>query len=290
MAYSDSKNPFYIDDKDDFAFSQPVNRGYQPASSKNPFLDEDEFGGRPLSRYEQLQKMKENSMNNQLDSTQRALSSIYQSEQMGVATAEELLQQGEQLSNTETRLDKINQDMKVSQKHLNSIKSIFGGIKNWWQGKDKLTGEPSQPQKATSEPAPSLKKALDTSLSSGVKAAPHPALALKTEDGRGFYEDDEDLDSKFLGTGSRLYNEPSAAASKLQQKQVIRSGLVAADEKLDQNLDMMCEGMMRLKGLAKGLGEEIDQQNEQIDRITGKADRADIKLKDQNRQMRQILR
>ena len=90
MAYSDSKNPFCIDDKDDFAFSQPIGKGYQSSGSKNPFMDEDqdEFENRPLSRYEQLQQKKERSMNNQLDSTQRALSSIYESEQMGVATAE----------------------------------------------------------------------------------------------------------------------------------------------------------------------------------------------------------
>ena len=126
--------------------------------------------------------------------------------------------------------------MKTSQKHLNSIKSIFGGIKNWWQGKDKLGDELSKPQKMTSEPAPSLKKALDTSFSSGVKPAPHPALALKSEDGRGFYDDaDEDLDSKFLGTGSRYKSQQHVDTSGHQQK-LIRSGLGAADEKLEQNL------------------------------------------------------
>lgn len=54
--------------------------------------------------------------------------------------------------------------------------------------------------------------------------------------------------------------------------------------------DMMSEGMSRLKGLAQGLGDEIQSQNEQLDRINASTDRADIKLKDQNRQMRGILR
>lgn len=52
----------------------------------------------------------------------------------------------------------------------------------------------------------------------------------------------------------------------------------------------MSGGMARLKMLATGLGEEIEAQNEQIEsRIMPKADKADIKIRDQNRQMRQIL-
>ena len=54
--------------------------------------------------------------------------------------------------------------------------------------------------------------------------------------------------------------------------------------------DMMSDGLGRLKGLAKGLGDEIETQNEQLDRIHGNVDRADIKLTDQNRQMRGILK
>jgi len=52
----------------------------------------------------------------------------------------------------------------------------------------------------------------------------------------------------------------------------------------------MSAGMTRLKGLAQGLGSEIEAQNEQLDRINSSVDRADIKLKDQNRQMRGILK
>lgn len=53
--------------------------------------------------------------------------------------------------------------------------------------------------------------------------------------------------------------------------------------------DMMSDGMSRLRGLALGLGDEIEAQNEQIDRINTKVDRADISIQDKNSQMRQIL-
>ena len=49
------------------------------------------------------------------------------------------MHQGEQLDNTETKLDQINQDMKTSQRHINNIKSVFGGFKNWWSGKKEAT-------------------------------------------------------------------------------------------------------------------------------------------------------
>jgi len=52
----------------------------------------------------------------------------------------------------------------------------------------------------------------------------------------------------------------------------------------------MSDGMSRLKMLAKGLGNEIETQNEQLERINEQVGRADIKITDQNRQMRNILK
>ena len=48
---------------------------------------------------------------------------------------QELIQQGEQLDNIERNTEHINQSVKTSQIYLNNIKSVFGGLKNWWQGK-----------------------------------------------------------------------------------------------------------------------------------------------------------
>ena len=39
-----------------------------------------------------------------------------------------------------------------------------------------------------------------------------------------------------------------------------------------------------------GLGSEMDKQNEQLDRLDAKSERANIIIKDQNRQMGQILK
>ncbi len=51
----------------------------------------------------------------------------------------------------------------------------------------------------------------------------------------------------------------------------------------------MSEGMTKLKSLALGLGDEIERQNDQLDRIEAKTDKGDIQIRDKNRQMKHIL-
>ena len=70
-----------------------------------------------------------------LDSSQRSLGLLHESEKVGMATAEELSRQKEQLRGTEQRLDDINATLKQSERHLTGIKSIFGGLRNYFSGK-----------------------------------------------------------------------------------------------------------------------------------------------------------
>lgn len=114
------------------------------SGGSNPFEEEEndfvyvpkDEGKSPFeSRRQQMSRMIDASEDRQLESTQRALASIYDSESMGTATAEELLRQREVLNNIEKKTDEVNSTLTVSQRHLNNIKSVFGGIKNWWAGK-----------------------------------------------------------------------------------------------------------------------------------------------------------
>lgn len=83
----------------------------------------------------------------------------------------------------------------MSQKHLNSIKSIFGGIKNWWNGDKDKEASASK----TENPTSSLQATLDSNSAS----QPHPAMKYRSDDGRGFYDNDDDFsDDKFM-RGSR---------------------------------------------------------------------------------------
>ena len=85
MNYPKSTNPFE-DDDDDFGFSKPNNGGNRYGG--NEWDDEDDFNRAPMTKEERLQMMKEKSMNNQLESTRRAMASIIDSEATGIATAE----------------------------------------------------------------------------------------------------------------------------------------------------------------------------------------------------------
>jgi len=100
---------------------------------------------------------------------------------------QDLVRQGEQLDNIETKTDKINADTKVSQRHLNGIKSIFGGIRNWWNGEGKNDTTP-QPV-TTSRDRVTLRQTVTTERESPASGV-HPAFRIRGSDVSGFYDED----------------------------------------------------------------------------------------------------
>lgn len=264
-----SSNPFEFEEEEEDFVYVPKEDG------KTPFDD----------KRQRMQQMVHASEDRQLESTQRALASIYESEAMGTATAEELLRQKEVLNNIERKTDEINSTLTVSQRHINNIKSVFGGVKNWWQGKKDTT----QPQAEGREASPLdkfvKKDNAETGSSGGQAGGDSYGSGGESSYGvRGVR--DADLDSRFMAGASSSQYRPSG--SGLQYVQPITRS--AREEELDKNLGMMSDGMGRLKMLAMGLGEEIEAQNEQLDRITPKVDRSNDLLENQNRQMGRILK
>uniref|UniRef100_A0A2C9M0G2 t-SNARE coiled-coil homology domain-containing protein n=1 Tax=Biomphalaria glabrata TaxID=6526 RepID=A0A2C9M0G2_BIOGL len=122
----------------------------------------------------------------------------------------ELMRQGETLNNIESKTDSMQQNLKTSQRHLNNIKSVFGGIKNWWSTDKKQANSTAKPVEANSR----LKAALETSE----KSKP---------DVRGFYDED-DLDSKFMASARKPVSGQYTMITP-----VTRS---AREEEVDQNL------------------------------------------------------
>ena len=60
-------------------------------SQLNPFEEDEDVAPPPLSRAELIQRQKQESMNRQLDSTQRSMASIWDSEAVGISTAEVMI-------------------------------------------------------------------------------------------------------------------------------------------------------------------------------------------------------
>lgn len=264
---SNSSNPFFVDNEMDEEFLRGSRR--QPGGGAASYSNTEE-------RRRHLLAQIEASESRQLESTQRALASIYDSEKMAITTAEELLVQGDQLDNIERRTDEITTMSNSAQKHINSIKSVFGGIRNYFsRGGDK----PASTDAATQ---PSLRQ---SQLKETVSRVERERPQNPSVDYSGLRDDSAaptDLDSKFLA-GSRRPD--------VQRSEYIRRVTNSQQEaKMEQNLDMMAGGLSRLKGLAMEMGNEIEEQNLQLDRINNKVDIADNLIQDQNKQLRGILR
>lgn len=129
--------------------------------------------------------------------------------------------------------------MKTTQRHLNSIKSVFGGIRNWWSGKPEEKDKSKDVPPVSSRPENTrLKEALDKA-----ERHPdvHPAMRFRGEDVSGFY-DDEDLDAKFMqgsqgSRGQSGYSSDSANRSQLYGSQSRPAQKVSGFQEYDEKLD-----------------------------------------------------
>lgn len=168
------------------------------------------------------------------------------------------MKQREQLERTERRLDDINNTLRFSQKHIQGIKSVFGGLKNYF-GSSK-----------NSEPQPSA------SSITGVTGVSKSNLVNTLNKAAGEARTKEDEHPVF----------------RMREEERPKNYKVGKDiaEVLENNLDEMSGSISRLKDLAIGLSEEIDIQNDILDIITDKTERADTSLNRQNKDIRNLLK
>ncbi|XP_008548390.1 synaptosomal-associated protein 29 [Microplitis demolitor] len=264
---NDPKNPFFSleDDIDDEAFLQSAPQ--RAITNNNPFLN---FDNNLEQQKQQLLERKKAVEERTIKSSERSMTLLRDSEQIGAATAEELIRQREQLERTEKRLDDINSTLRFSQKHIQGIKSVFGSLKNYLSGKSvdsptpTLTGgKLSEPEYSGSSSSVLNDKIEESRLN---LAAQHPSLQRRGLLGNDNYDDDDN--------GGQHYKVQSTNVSKI----------------LERNLDEMSGSLARLKGLAIGLSEEIDSQNDLIENVMTKTDKADIMLERQNKDMRHLLK
>ncbi|XP_077572205.1 synaptosomal-associated protein 29 [Stigmatopora nigra] len=257
MAYPKSYNPFADDDEDEI--SQPADGNFDGDSGLSP--------AERKQRYLQQEVMR--SAQSAVDSSYRSVGLIYQSEKMGVETAEELMRQGDVLKRTDKMLDNMDEDLKTSQKHINSIKSVWGGLVSYFKGK------PEQPNPPPEEPKPyraneRLENAMVTSRGQEDKyQASHPNLRKLQTEGFGA--------TATVDGGFTVQNG-------YPQNQYLRQ----AHQTLDNNLDEMAGGLSRLKNLGLGLQSEIESQDDSINSLLNKVDKMDSKISNTNQQMKRL--
>uniref|UniRef100_A0A914DYI8 t-SNARE coiled-coil homology domain-containing protein n=1 Tax=Acrobeloides nanus TaxID=290746 RepID=A0A914DYI8_9BILA len=128
-------------------------------SSNGTIEDDVDYYEKEIERY----------MQESLGSTQRSKQHLESSEQLGIKTAQDLLAQREQLERTEKNLDDIHRTTQMTQRSLNSLKSVFGGfIKN------KFSRAPRDPPAETNIPISQSDNKLNKTLNS---ISENPALS-----------------------------------------------------------------------------------------------------------------
>ena len=108
------------------------------------------------------------------------------------------------MDNIEAKTAAINADMKTSQRHLNSIKSVFGGIKNWWSGGKKQEAEEASTT-TTNQRQSRLRDTMDSRRETETE---HPAMRLHSQDVSGFYKTDSGYsEQRQVSSGMKAYDE-----------------------------------------------------------------------------------
>eukprot|EP00092_Neocalanus_flemingeri_P022843 GFUD01024768.1.p1 GENE.GFUD01024768.1~~GFUD01024768.1.p1 ORF type:complete len:260 (-),score=117.45 GFUD01024768.1:611-1390(-) len=185
-----------------------------------------------------------------LASSERGLGLLYESEKVGVATAEELSRQKEQLLKTEQKLDDINSTLRNSEKHIQGVRSVFGSIRNYFAG-HKTTAPPP------SHPAPQLPSSTSTgSLPLAHQQAyqdHHPGLRNK-----------QGLVQKPSGSvDEALDRNLDDMASGLARLKGLAEGLNSEMSEHNQILD-------RVGDKTEVVGFKVDKQNKEMNKILKK--------------------
>lgn len=85
------------------------------------------------------------------------------------------------------------------------------------------------------------------------------------------------------GQGSSGGLQPNKMRDRAEARKKYQFDATASDDELedevDENLDEVLDISKRLKGLATGMGEEVNRQNSRITRITDKADNLNVNLR-----------
>ncbi|KAJ1093783.1 hypothetical protein NDU88_006875 [Pleurodeles waltl] len=258
---SRSYNPFDEDEDDDFRSA----KWRQPSNVSDDSAEKQHQG--PVDKQRALQQEVMRRAAATVDSSDRCVSLVYESEQVGVETAEELVRQGEALKRTERMVDSMEHELKTSQRHINNIKSVFGGFVNYFKPK------PAEPPAAAAAPEYTPNNRLQDAVSAGKGQeanyqASHPNLRKLNTD--------------------ECSNNAAGASSSSQpypKNQVLRD----YHQKVDNNLDVMSSGLGRLKNLALGLQNEIDDQDVILGRLTTKVDKVDLNIQRTDQKIRKEL-
>jgi len=227
----------------------------------NPFLDEKSA----QSPDEALGVVRSKILDVQHDSkasTQRSLALLHETDAIGTKTAENLIEQGEQLERTNRRMDEIDNNLKQSQRDVNRLKSIFGRFTNWKLDKKEkkdATGQPSKTSPMEDEagrPVGGLKQL------AGARPVTGPTS------------------NSWETTSSSARRPPGHAGNAIENE------IEDNERQLEADLGDMAIMTDRLKALALGMGDELDKHNQMIDKLSTRVAHTDKTVSSQEKTLR----
>jgi hypothetical protein len=218
--------------------------------SKNPFDEEEpSFGNRNRNTYQdhedelkQVHARIGQVENDSLDSTRRALRSLYETQEVGAKTAEELVRQGEKLQAIEENLDNVNNKLTDTQKNLNKIKSVFGGLKNRFAFSTNPPGAKSTSSSKSEKSSSANKPMSDMKMNSNNAVKPEFAVI----------------------TGSDRETELN---KNLEEMSLGLKGLANLALDMQRELDRQDPMLDRLNQKAPTIQDKINYQNDQMKKI-----------------------
>ena len=202
-----------------------------------------------MSAQERMDRLEQDAV----ESSRRSVRVLDETLRVGVDTVVELDRQGEQLNRVDRRLDDIDADLVQSKRHLRQIRSVFGGIVNWFSNdKPVLTATPDSTR--------------------GTGQAIDDSRRLR-----------EEVDARRAERSSSRSAGPRSSASGRQM-----TAQTAYSREVDANVEQMSAGLSRLTDLALDMNEELARQNHQIAGMTGRVSKLDSEVENLTRVSRRI--
>ncbi|KAA0708463.1 Synaptosomal-associated protein 25-A [Triplophysa tibetana] len=198
-----------------------------------------------------------------LESTRRMLQLVEESKDAGIRTLVMLDEQGEQLERIEEGMDQINKDMKDAEKNLNDLGKFCG-----------LCSCPCNKHTAA---------IIDVSDYQVLRL---PIILCRMKSGA----------SKAWGNNQDgvVASQPARVVDEREQM-AISGGFIrrvtedARENEMDENLEQVGGIIGNLRHMALDMGNEIDTQNRQIDRIMEKADSNKTRIDEANQRATKML-
>ncbi|XP_065175072.1 synaptosomal-associated protein 23-like [Sycon ciliatum] len=191
-----------------------------------------------------------------LESTRRMVALTQETQEVGVKTLEELDAQGEQLDRVETGLDNINADMKKAERNLTQMEKCCGLC------------------------------LCPCGRTRSIERDPRYGKAFSG----GAYEKEDEVVSSQPRSGGPSGSGRGSGAQQSQGGNIQRITNDAREDEMDENMDLVSNAVSNLKNMAMDMGNELERQNVQLDRINDKAEMNDERIQHANTRAKKIYR